>query len=898
MRGTARALALVLLGLAVVPGAPARAGVDRWTPLSSPLRSYVSHVVLDPERPSTLYAVSSGDDLWKSFDSGATWSLVEDGFDHDALFESDLRGPVFDPADSRRLWVWAEYALWFSADGGGHWTQRQGQLDPTPSLRQIVPDPSVPERLLALSAEGDVLASEDGGASWETMGHLDETPAQLQLSADPGAPGGFYAVGASGLLHSGDGGRTWSLRGTYHDTGFHELAIAPSAPDTLYAVPYYEPAELVRSDDGGRTWVVASPPAPRDQTANPLVDPVDARRVRVLVERGQEFFLLGSHDGGATWPDPVRAVSTRSEPGLFFPALVADPGDEAVLFATPVLQVSRDAGETWSLLGEEIPQGEVFSVAALPFAGRTLLLATTWDGSSSRLVRSGDGGSTWREMSGAPALQTLAADPHRPSRLWGLGLGVERSDDRGTTWRDVTPAGLLSPYDLLADPTRPRRVFVSTRFEGVWRTEDAGETWTQSVEGLPVTDVCHIWYCPVVGPMTVDSGAGDHVFVVVDGGLYRSRDGGDRWRRVGKGLPKIWTVLAHPSRAGVLFAGTIDGVYESDDGGAAWQRIPGLSADVRNLVFDPAGGRLYAAAVQGLFRWPQPLSNDWQSVDAGLPSISPYAGGLGSLVLDPSAPGRLFAAVPRLGVWTARFPGAEPLVLRTGRFELRAAFTDPSPKASSTRGFPTALSPESGSFAAVGCGSPHLLVRLIAGEGFVQLVAGGLTRRDAELTAIDHLSGVVRSYLLPASGSGTVVDASAFPAAPFTREAEEGAAEPGRLSSRAGACPGREVSIGRFCVGSVLDVGGGSRPAAGRRMPTSCGEVDRLAAVFGVESPLEGEVGVRVEGAPGGITVLYTVLTDRAWELTVTDPASGLRRTYSGGDGPASGVDPEAFPPP
>ena len=122
----------------------------------------------------------------------------------------------------------------------------------------------------------------------------------------------------------------------------------------LYAVPYAAPGELLRSTDGGRSWSPTNLPEPRLQVGSLLVDPVDDLRIRVVVLRDEELFLLGSHDGGATWTDPERPVPTRTTPGLFFPTVVADPRNPRTLFAVPELVKSRNGGDTWRAVGREI----------------------------------------------------------------------------------------------------------------------------------------------------------------------------------------------------------------------------------------------------------------------------------------------------------------------------------------------------------------------------------------------------------------------------------------------------------------------------------------------------------------------------------------------------------------
>lgn len=779
MAGPNRVLALSLISLSL--SFPARAGVDRWTPLASPLQRFVSPVVVDPERPATLYAVgTSRSQLWKSYDAGVTWTLLGDGLDPLLLAGRDLRGPAFDPDDSRRLWVWTAYTMWFSSDGGGHWTLRRGPADLDLWMGDVLPDSEVPERLLGLAEESSaaggtaVVASRDGGATWAPVAHLPAYPAGANLLTHPSAPRVVYVSASSGLFRSGDGGETWSLFSTFGGHGFRNLVIAPSDPDTLYAVPLVAPGEILRSEDGGLTWAPTDLPEPRTDTTGPLVDPEDPLRVRAVVRRGGQALLLGSHDGGRSWTDEPLAVPSFTDPEPYLPTLVADPRDGRILYASPLLQKSTDGGHTWKGVGKDVQAGGVTSFTASRWGDRAVLYASQYDLDHHVLLRSGDSGARWRELPSAPDLHVVAADPHRGSRLWGLGLGVFRSDDHGVTWRPVLSGDELGsdPTDLLVDPLRPRRVFVGTMLTGVWRTDDAGETWVQSTHGLPLVDDCHHGLCPFTGPFAVDSGDARRVFVVMHGGLhgrlglYRSLDGGARWHPVNGGLAGVNAVAAHPSRPGVLWAGTEDGVFASEDGGTSWSRMPGLSADVGQLLFDESTAQLYAVASRGIFRWPRTGWGDWEPLAAGLPEVTggwlPRRG----LVIDPTTAGRVYYTVPGLGVWTGRFAGAEPLLLPTGRFELRAVAAHDH---TVVPGIPTRLSPERGSFALTFDGPPRLRVRLTAEGPYFRLSARAATEWDVELTAVDRLSGTTRSYRLLRAKPRLLVDERAFPVAPFTR---------------------------------------------------------------------------------------------------------------------------------
>ena len=174
-----------------------------------------------------------------------------------------------------------------------------------------------------------------------------------------------------------------------------------------------------------------------------------------------------------------------------------------------------------------------------------------------------DGGDTWT-FAGLPesgAIGSLVVHPHDPDLVYVAALGhpfgknpdrgVYRSKDGGNTWENVLflndSTGAVS---LAMDPGNPRVMYA-----GMWRAER--KPWTL-ISGGP------------------------------EGGLYKSTDGGDNWKKLGGGLPEgiVGKVTVSVSRANpdrvfaMVEAEPGNGLYRSDDGGESWNFLTGES----NLV--------------------------------------------------------------------------------------------------------------------------------------------------------------------------------------------------------------------------------------------------------------------------------------------------------------------------
>ncbi len=191
--------------------------------------------------------------------------------------------------------------------------------------------------------------------------------------------------------------------------------------------------------------------------------------------------------------------------------------------------------------------------------------------------------------------------------------------------------------DIAVHPTAPGVWYVAVGSGGVWKTVNAGTTWTPLFDAQPSYSIGEITLDPS-NPEVVWVGTGENVsgrHVGWGDGVYRSRDGGRSWQRMG--LPRsehIGRILVDPrdgnrvlvAAEGPLWAaGGERGVYRSTDGGASWTAVLQIDADtgVTDLELDPGNPDVvYAAAYQRRrhvwgFLGGGPGSGIWKSTDNG-----------------------------------------------------------------------------------------------------------------------------------------------------------------------------------------------------------------------------------------------------------------------------------------
>jgi photosystem II stability/assembly factor-like uncharacterized protein len=191
-------------------------------------------------------------------------------------------------------------------------------------------------------------------------------------------------------------------------------------------------------------------------------------------------------------------------------------------------------------------------------ANSHFVFATTY---GSGLLRSSDGGATWRRLDGglldSDYFAVLAQDDG--TVLAASPNALMRSTDNGNSWTFLVlrPQGL--PLEIIRSGND---LFAASNGGGVSRSTDNGVTWS----ALNVGVVKEAMYCIVAKAATLCAGS-------YGGYLYRSVDRGEHWSQI----PATNTVIDHIATVGNSFiAGTASGVLRSTDDGLSWSPCTNL----------------------------------------------------------------------------------------------------------------------------------------------------------------------------------------------------------------------------------------------------------------------------------------------------------------------------------
>ena len=321
------------------------------------------HLNGSPADPNRIYASQStgwfGQLIQRSDDGGATWNPVNNEFRYEGVPGThQWYDGTPHPWEFARVWhlepslsdpdtVYAgveDAALFVSRDGGGSWQELSGLREHGSGphwqpgaggmcLHTIVLDPTRPDRMhVAISAAG-VFRTDDGGQTWQAR----NKGLQSEGIPDPDAEVGHCV---------------------------HRLARHPSRPDTLFMQKHWD---VMRTDDGGDSWVEVSGNLPSDFGFAIDVHAHEPETIYVVpIKSDSEHFppdgrlrVYRSRTGGNEWEPLTKGLPQENcYLNVLRDAMAVDDLDDCgIYFGTSGGQVyaSADGGDSWDAIVRDLP---------------------------------------------------------------------------------------------------------------------------------------------------------------------------------------------------------------------------------------------------------------------------------------------------------------------------------------------------------------------------------------------------------------------------------------------------------------------------------------------------------------------------------------------------------------
>jgi photosystem II stability/assembly factor-like uncharacterized protein len=593
-------------------------------------RDNITAIALDPTDPDILYVGTAHAGIYKSIDGGTSWKPIISGLGNASVDSLQIA-----PGDTSVLYAGLNNAgVYKSSDGGEHWIAMNEGANPM-HISVLIVDPEDTQHLYFA---GDSIYEWKDDGPWKQAKDPKACPVNLHdmiihptdsntlYAADDGGQSGICA---GGIYQSTDGGRNWVT--LVEAEGINDLAIDSILGQYIYATSNNE--WIHTSSDSGITWrqnkfpcsALAVDPnngavaycqvesgelmVTRDAGISwqPLTDPA-VSRIGVIVpapgEGGVIYVggrgLVGSTDGGVSWENLNAGL------GAARLNLVFDRMNSAVIYGLDsavegnLVYQSKDGGRKW-----EFMMGETSSLT-IDADGKTFY--RLWQ---NQAYRSTDGGETWVQFE-APSswwLGVISAHPTIPGLLflysWETPF-IYRSFNSGESWQSDQGFSDLKELKggwFFFSPSQEKKIYLAG-FEKVFRSADAGETWTAcaQLEGM---------LAGTYSQLAIDPHNDDHIFLATRGnGILSSRDGCQSWETSNDGLGNLFvnTLAIDPQSPQTVYAGTDGGAYVSFDGGMHWGQVnEGLlgATVVYSIVID-SENNVYAATPYGVFHLKAP----------------------------------------------------------------------------------------------------------------------------------------------------------------------------------------------------------------------------------------------------------------------------------------------------
>lgn len=501
-------------------------------------------LTFDPSNPRILYAstwrvqrtpysLSSGGEgsaLWKSADSGETWTEISknEGFPEGTL---GIIGVTVSPVNPQRVWAIVENkdagGLYRSEDGGKTWAQINSER----KLRQRA---WYYTRVYADTQDEDVVyvlnvryhRSADGGKSFNTFNAPHGDHHDLWIA--PEDPNRMIIGDDGGAQVSYDAGATWSTYYNQPTAQFYRVTTDSSFPYRIYAAQQDNSTVRIRHRSDGRTigeddWE----PTAGGESAHIAVDPENNDIVYGGSYGG--FLTRVNHDAGTVrainvWPDNPMGYGAEGMKYRFqwnFPIIFSRHNPNKLYAFSNHVHMSTNEGQSWELLSADLTRND-----------------------PEKLVSSG--GPITQDNTGVEYYCTIFAANESPLKEGVIWVGsddglIHITQDGGQNWENITPTNL--PEWSMINSIEPSAFdegtcyVAATRYKMgdfkpyLYKTTDYGNSWTKIIDGIDQEHFTRV--------VREDPKRKGLLYAGTETGMYLSFDDGTSWKPFQMNLPIV-----------------------------------------------------------------------------------------------------------------------------------------------------------------------------------------------------------------------------------------------------------------------------------------------------------------------------------------------------------------------
>lgn len=648
----------------------------------------IADLVVNPDQTSEWYLAVASGGVWKTTNSGTTFSPI---FDGEGSYSTGCI--TLDPNNPHVVWV-----------GTGE----------NNNQRSV--------------AYGDgIYRSSDGGKSWKNMG-LKESEHIGMIRVDPRNSNVVYAAaygplwsagGERGLYKTTDAGTTWErvLEVDEH-TGINEVHFDPRDPDILYATAHQRRrhvwtyisggpgSTIYKSTDGGATWnkIEKGLPAGKMGRVGMAVSPANPDILYAIIEAEDDkggFFR--STDRGASWSKQNK----MSTSGNYYQEVYCDPKNVDKLFIMDTYcHYSLDGGKTFQKLNEKNKHVDNHCMWINPDNTDHYLM-----GCDGGLYETFDNATSWKYFPNLPITQfyRVTADNSEPFyHIYGgtqdnfsLGGPSQTRKSSGIDNYDWFVTNTGDGFESQIDPENPNIVYAQSQYGWLVRY-DKQSGQKIGIKPRPGKDEAYRWNWDA--PLIISPHQSSRLYFAANK-VFRSDDRGNSWTVISPDLSRqidrnklevmgqVWGMDAvmknkstsmygnivalseSPKQQGLLYAGTDDGLIQiTEDDGANWtEKASFPDVPERTYVNDVKASLHDVNTVYAVFNnhkngdfKPYVLKSSdqgksWKNISGNLPE----RGSVYSLAEDHEKPGLLFAGT-EFGLFVTLDDGEHWTQLKSG----------------------------------------------------------------------------------------------------------------------------------------------------------------------------------------------------------------------------------------
>jgi photosystem II stability/assembly factor-like uncharacterized protein len=534
-----------------------------------PLSGRINAVAYDPVNKGVYYIAGATGGVWKTTDSGKTWTPLADTWP-----ELPVSSLAIDPTDTNTIYAGTGdfdgslghgIGIMKSMDGGQTWTQ----IDPLPTdpnnpatgmdgyaISAILIDPENHNTLTATLGRGQntygyVWRSTNAGQTWSSVLQVVASWSGLSCSAKDNTGKRYYYASTPATVVNGqftnaqvyysvDRGVTWSpLTLPFNATAQIKVAASPNFPATLYVLDGAD-SKIWKSVNAGSTWSDTTNNFSNDWSQVGYDKHIEVGTGQNAQGVTQDVVYVGlidlvrSTNGGTTWNSiggPTTSTNALTHNDQH--ALMLNPNNPAEALVgndggAYLLTFNANGNPSYNSLNANLGVTQFYTADFHP-TDPTTMIGGAQDNATPVAL---NGLSTWYDVVGGDG-GGCAINQLTPTVQYGTIYyysSIERTSDSWNSVGDITPnfgndtIAFIPPLTL--DPTTPSRLYAATNY--LYRYHDNTTVWDSRLGNQQLAESGYYVQCIAVAPSD-----GNRIYTgSLDGEVWMTTDGGTTWTEI------------------------------------------------------------------------------------------------------------------------------------------------------------------------------------------------------------------------------------------------------------------------------------------------------------------------------------------------------------------------------